>query len=297
MNKLLVILGPTSTGKSDLSVDLALKFDGEIISTDSRQVYRRMDLGTGKITEAEMRGVPHYLLDVIEPTERFSVAEFQELAEHAITDIQFRHKLPILCGGTGLYIKSITASPEYPKVAPNYELREDLDTWETADLAEELKRLDPRRHANIDLNNRRRLIRAIEIAKELGVVPEEKQSARYDTLFIGLELPAEVLRERIATRLQKRVDSGMLDEVQKLRDGGVSWEKIQRFGLEYKYCALYLQKQLSLHQMRTRLENEIWQYAKRQMTWFKKYAPDTKWFRPEQREEIEETVSGWYSKI
>ena len=298
MNKLLVILGPTATGKSDLAVDLALKFNGEIISADSRQVYRGMDLGTGKITKQEMKGVPHYLLDVVEPIERFSVAEFQGLAEKGVAEIQFRDKLPILCGGTGLYIKSITASPEYPKVAPNYELREDLDTWETGDLAEELRRLDPRRHADIDVYNRRRLIRAIEIAKELGSVPEiQEQGAKSkeQALFIGLGLPAEVLKERIHVRLEKRIAAGMFDEVARLHENGVSWERLEGFGLEYKYCSLYLQKQINLEQMNIKLESEIWQYAKRQMTWFKKYAPDTKWFNPEQRNEIEVLVQKFIS--
>ena len=290
MQKLLVILGPTATGKSDLAVDLALKFDGEVVSADSRQVYRGMDIGTGKITHDEMKGVPHRLLNVVQPTENFSVATYQELAKAAVEDIHSRGKLPILVGGTGLYIKAITQNSALPKVPPNYELREELETWDTEDMAVELERLDPRRAESIDKQNRRRLVRAIEIARAIGEVPELIESSVYDTLYIGLQMHGPALQERIHARLIARFDAGMIDEIQRLHGAGVSWKKLESFGLEYKYVALFLQKTLTHEQMVMKLENEIWQYAKRQMTWFKKFAPDTQWFRPEEREGIEQAV-------
>lgn len=293
MNKLLVILGPTATGKSDLAVQLALKFDGEVVSADSRQVYRGMDIGTGKITQAEMHGVPHHLLDVAEPTENFSVANYQELAKAVIADIVSRGKLPILCGGTGLYIKAIAQNSELPKVPPDYALREDLDTWETEDLVVELERLDPNRAENIDKANRRRLVRAIEIARAIGPVPELIESSAYNTLYIGLQVHGPVLKERINKRLLARIDSGMVDEVERLHTSGVSWKRFESFGLEYKYVAMFLQKTLTREQMIIKLESEIWQYAKRQMTWFKKFAPDTKWFNPEDKDKIEKEINKW----
>ncbi|MFA6006231.1 MAG: tRNA (adenosine(37)-N6)-dimethylallyltransferase MiaA [Candidatus Paceibacterota bacterium] len=294
-DKLLVVLGPTATGKSALAVSLALKFNGEVISADSRQVYCRMDIGTGKITHDEMRGVKHHLLDVAEPDENFSVATYQELARAAITDIQSLGKLPILCGGTGLYIKAITQNSSLPKVPPNFELREELETWDTADMVVELEKLDPNRAENIDKNNRRRLVRAIEIARAIGEVPELIESSAYDTLYIGLQVHGPILKKRIHDRLIARMDARMIEEVESLHTSGVSWKKLESFGLEYKYVSLFLQHTLNREQMIIKLESEIWQYAKRQMTWFKKYAPDTKWFNPEDREEIEEIVSHWVS--
>ncbi len=292
-SKLLVILGPTATGKSDLAVALGLKYKGEVVSADSRQVYLGMDIGTGKITTDEMRGVKHHLLDVANPDENFSVATYQELAKTAIADIQSRGKLPILCGGTGLYIKAITQDSALPKVPPNYELREDLETWETEDLVIELERLDPNRAENIDKQNRRRLVRAIEIARAIGEVPQLIESSAYDTLYIGLQVHGPVLKERIHTRLLSRIDAGMIDEVQKLHEAGVTWKRFESLGLEYKYVAMFLQGMLNKEQMIIKLDNEIWQYAKRQMTWFKKYAPDAKWFNPEDTEKIEKVIHFW----
>jgi len=299
---LLVILGPTATGKSDLAFFLAQKFDGEVISADSRQVYRGMDLGTGKITKEEMQGIPHHLLDSVNPCEQFSVAQYQELATQVIAEVHSRSHLPILCGGTGQYIKAVTRGSELPPVPPNEALRAELETWETADLAAELERLDPDRHQIIDRDNRRRLVRAIEIVKALGKVPELRESARYRTLTIGLMLDAETLRDRIHVRLVGRLNQGMLQEVEELHTGlthgvsklaGLSWERLEAFGLEYKYCAQHLQGRLTEAQMIQKLETEIWRYAKRQMTWFKKFNTDTHWYHPEQREAITELVSQW----
>jgi len=294
--KLLVILGPTATGKSDLAVFLAQKFNGEVVSADSRQVYRGMDIGTGKITKEEMRGVPHHLLDIVSPCEQFSVAEYQELAERAISDVHARKKLPILCGGTGQYIKAVINHDNLPDVPPNQELRAELETWDTGDLAAELDRLDARRAADIDRNNRRRLIRAIEIAKELGSVPPIMQSStlrKVELCMIGLKLPAETLRERIHMRLLARLVAGMLDEVERLHVEGLSWERLESFGLEYRYCSHHLQGKIMSEQMVQKLETEIWRYAKRQMTWFKKFNPETRWFSPEERDEIAALVAGW----
>lgn len=299
-SKLLVILGPTATGKSDLAVFLAQKFNAEVISADSRQVYRGLDLGTGKITREEMRGIRHYLLDIADPSEQFSVAQYQELATATITEIQSRgklprsrSKLPILCGGTGQYIRVVTRGSKLPAVAPNVGLREELETWETEDLAAELERLDPDRHEAIDRNNRRRLIRAIEIVKVLGKVPLLQESDKYQTFFVGLTLDSKTLHQRIHGRLLARLEQGLTEEVAALERSGVSWKRLESFGLEYKYCAQFLQKILTQEQMIQKLESEIWHYAKRQMTYFKKYFPETQWFQPTEREEILGVVAHW----
>jgi tRNA dimethylallyltransferase len=271
--KLIVILGPTASGKSDLAVKLAKKFNGEVISADSRQVYTGLNLGTGKITKKEMAGVPHHLLDVANPKRRFTIADYKTLADAAIADIIARGKTPILCGGTGFYIQAIVDNIVLPDVPPNQKLRDKLTT-----IAEKspdkiiamLKKLDTNRAATIDTKNIRRVIRAIEIAKELGTVPAIQSKPLYDSLLIGLETKPEILRQKIDTRLLARLKKGMLNEARNLHTRGLSWKRMEELGLEYRYMALYLQKKISREQFIEQLGNAIWQYVKHQNTWFKK---------------------------
>lgn len=270
--KIIVVCGPTATGKSDYSVDLALKINGEIISADSRQVYKGLDIGSGKITTEEMGGVPHHLLDVADPKDVFSVSQYQSLATKAIEEIIARGHTPILCGGTGLYIDAVIYGTVFPAVEPNEELRETLLEFSTEELAAKLEKLDPRRYEDIDTKNKVRLIRAIEIATTLGSVPESKKSLQYDVDWRYLDLPDDLLKERIHIRLFARIREGMIEEVQRLHDKGVSWERLESLGLEYKYLALYLQGKIDKETMLEELEMAIWHYAKRQRTWFKKYA-------------------------
>lgn len=268
--KILVIIGPTASGKSDLAVKLAKKFNGEVISADSRQIYKGMDIGTGKITKKEMAGVPHYLLDIASPKTRFDVARYQKLAHKKIADILKRGKLPIACGGTGLYIKAIVENQQYPDIAPNWKLRKILEKKSNEELFAILKKLDPKRAEIIDKKNPRRLIRAIEIAKQAGKTPPIKNNPLYDALLIGIKKSPDELKKTIATRLHKRIRQGMIAEVEKLRSQGVSWKRLEEFGLEYKYISLYLQGKIDKQTMLETLETKINQYAKRQMTWFKK---------------------------
>jgi tRNA dimethylallyltransferase len=268
--KILVVLGPTATGKSDLAVELALKYNGEIISADSRQVYKGMDLGTGKITRAEMKGVPHYLLDVASPKSVYNVSKYKIQAQKIIADILKREKLPIICGGTGFYIDAVVNNIVLPEVLPNQKLRNILEKKSTEQLFVILKKLDPARAKTIDANNKVRLVRAIEIAKSLGKVPKIKSSQIYSPVFIGLDLPNSELKRRIRTRLVRRLDDGMVAEVRRLHKQGVSYRRLEKFGLEYRNCALLLQKKITRDQLIQNLEREIFQYAKRQRTWFKR---------------------------
>jgi len=278
--KVIVIVGPTASGKSSLSVRLAKKIKGEIISADSRQVYKGLNLGTGKITTKEMDGVPHYLLSVANPKRQFSVAEYKNLANVALRDIVTRKKYPIIVGGTGFYIDTLLGDITLPLVPPNLKLRKRLDKMGAQELFLLLKKLDPRRAKTIDNKNKVRLIRAIEIAKKLGRVPKQINKPKdFDVLYIGLCLPDTTLRRYIHQRLLKRVKDGMITEVKTLHKNGLSWKRMEELGLEYKFLALYLQNKVPKKEMLKDLETAIWQYSRRQMTWFKRNK-EIRWFDP-----------------
>ncbi|MFA6514767.1 MAG: tRNA (adenosine(37)-N6)-dimethylallyltransferase MiaA [Candidatus Paceibacterota bacterium] len=284
MNKIIVILGQTSTGKSDFAVEIAKQIGGEIISADSRQVYKGMDLGTGKITKKEMRGVPHYLLDVASPSRVFSVSDFKKQAKKKIKEIIKRNKIPIICGGTGFYIGAITNNVTFPEVPPNKKLRIMLEKKTTEQLFEILKKLDKERAKNIDKKNRVRLIRAIEIAKALGKVPRlshrsDLWESKFEIIKIGLTLPPEILKERIKTRLLTRIKKGMIKEIESLHKNGLSWKRMENLGLEYRYTSLYLEGKLQKEEMIEKINTETWHYAKRQNTWFKR-DQDIIWINP-----------------
>lgn len=265
-----VIVGPTASGKTSLSIKLAKQINGEIISADSRQIYKGLDLGTGKVTEKEMSGIKHYLLDVADPKEVFSVTDYVKLAEKAITEILNRGKTPIIVGGTGFYIQALVDGLILPEVPPNTELRKDLTKKSLSELQEILKKLDKKRYDTIDKDNPHRLIRAIEIANALGKVPTLKTEPKYDPTFLGISIPTNELRKKIHARLISRIESGMIDEVKSLHEKGLSWKRMEDLGLEYRYIARFLQNKITKEEMLTELETAICQYAKRQMTWFKR---------------------------
>ncbi len=269
--KLIVIAGPTASGKSDLAVWLAKRINGEIISADSRQVFKGMDIGTGKITKKEMQHVPHYLLDVASPKKRFTVTRFQKLANQAIKTILKKNKIPIICGGTGFYIQSVIDGLIFPQVKPDLILRQKLEKKSAKELFSLLKKNDPKRAKTIDRYNKRRLIRALEISiKTNSPVPALKKQKNFDILFLGIKKDKEELQKRIEKRLLKRLDQGMIKEVKKLKSSGISYKKLYDFGLEYRYISLYLQNKITYQEMISLLQKEIEKYAKRQITWFKK---------------------------
>ena len=300
LNKIIVILGPTSAGKSAVAIKLAQKFDGEVVSVDSRQIYRGMDVGTGKVTQDKIsnfirrgeqisnqiqntkfkkikpfisEGVVHHMLDIVSPKTNFSAAQFKKKADKIIKDILRRGKLPILCGGTGFWIKAAVDNITYPEVKPDWKLRKKLEQKEITELIHELKKLDPRRAENIDAKNKVRLIRAIEICKTLGKVPDMSyglQVTSYEFLQIGISVPKEKLHAKIKKRLDTRWQAGMISEVQKLKKSGLSFQKIQSFGLGYFWIPEYLQEKITLEELYERVYLAEKDYAKRQMTWFQK---------------------------
>ena len=299
LQKILVVLGPTATRKSELAVKLAKKFNGEIISADSRQVYKGLNIGTGKITKKEMRGIKHHMLDVVSPKQIFTVSEWQKQARDKIKDILSREKLPIVCGGTAFYIKSVVDGVILPEVPPNLSLRKKLVDIRCPQLFEMLKKLDPKRAKNIDRNNPVRLIRAIEIAKTLGKVPPIRQTQGkkvYEFLIIGLDLPDKKLKEKIHDRLLYRLKQGMIKEVQKLHKNGLSWKRLDQLGLEYRYIARFLQRKSTSEgeentepSMANVLETEIWHYVRRQRTWWKN-DKRIRWFDPQDFKKIEKDM-------
>lgn len=289
-NKLIVILGQTSTGKSDFAVFVAKELGSEIISADSRQVYKGMDLGSGKITKKEMLDVPHYLLDIIKPSKIFSVSDFQKLANKKIKEIKNKNKIPIICGGTGFYIDSVINGNIFPEVPPNKKLRKELEKKTKEELFKILIKLDKERANTIDRNNPIRLIRAIEIIKELGRVPKIKTSSKFEVLKIGLKIPDEILKERIKLRLLSRIKKGMIKEIKDLHNKEkVSWKRLESFGLEYKYISYFLQGKLTKDEMIQQLNTAIWHFAKRQNTWFKK-DKEIIWINPLKKSEKEKIL-------
>jgi len=291
-NKIIIVLGPTASGKSDLAVDIARKFNGEVISADSRQVYKGLNIGTGKITKREMRGVPHHLLDVVKPQTIFDVIKFKKLAEKKIEEIIKKGKVPIICGGTGFYIQAIVNNPITTGAIPDKKLRKKLEKLSAEKLFQKLKKLDSKKAKNIDSKNPRRLIRAIEIA--LGPTTKYLQPATrteqiYEFFQIGIKTDKEVSKERIRIRLLKRMKQGMVAEAQKIHKEGLSWKRMDSLGLEYRYLAKYLKKEISKEEMIELLNIKIRQYSKRQRTWFKR-DKSIKWFELKETKKIKKEV-------
>jgi len=281
----IVILGQTATGKSNLAVKIARKINGEIISADSRQIYKGLDIGTGKITQKEMKGVPHHLLDVINPKKTFTVSDFIKMTNLAIAEIVAIGKIPIICGGTGFYIDAITKGIIFPKVPPNIKLRKKLALVSDRVLMLKLQKLDPKRAKDIEPKNKVRLIRAIEITKALGKVPSLKQYSNssdsnsamaesvspFKFIKIGLYLPLDILKNKIERRVKKMFKMGLLKEIEKLKKparrggAGVSEKRLRELGFEYD------------DPTEEKVIRETIKYAKRQMTWFKR-DKEIKWF-------------------
>ena len=291
--KIICVVGATSTGKSDLAVRIAKKYNGEVISADSRQVYKGLNLGTGKVTKKEMAGIPHHLLNVAAPKTTYTAANYEKDATEALQRILNKSRIPIICGGTGLYIDALLGKLTLPEVPPNKKLRASLSKLPAEKLFKKLQKLDPRRAKEIDQYNPVRLIRAIEIATSLGSVPKlNKYKPRYETLTIGLTLPKEELQKRIHTRLLARMKQGMLREARGLHAKGLSWKRMEELGLEYRYMAKHLQGKISKQEMVERLEKEIVQYARRQVTWFKRDR-QIHWLSPTEGEKVLSLVTNF----
>jgi len=303
--KIIVILGPTASGKSSLSIKLAKKFNGEIISADSRQVYQGMDIGTGKVTKKEQGLIKHHLLNVVNPKKVFTVSDFKKLGEKAIKEILGKNKIPIIVGGTGLYIDTLVYNLNFPQVPPNQLLRLSLNRLTAEQLFYKLKNLDLQRAKTIDHHNKRRLIRALEIIDSIGKVPTLNtkyyiENTKYDVLWLGLK--PKNLENKIKLRLNKRLKKGMIKEIKDLLESGVSKKRLHDLGLEYRQISEYLAsknykvttrkrserssnpmeqwshgrrrmtesvKNFKKSEYYQKLLREIVKYSKRQMTWFK----------------------------
>jgi tRNA dimethylallyltransferase len=268
MDKLIVIVGTNASGKSGLGVELALRFGGEIVSADSRQVFRGLDLGSGKIAPEETKGVPHHLIDVCDPGDFFSMHDFQRMAYEAIDGIVGRGRQPFLVGGTGLYVASVTEGYVMSDSPPDLEYRAHLETFDTPALYQMLLNAIP--DTDVEPKNRNRVMRLLEkLHAGDDHIPHNRP--RYDCLKLGVTWDRETLKRRIDERLQRRLDAGMIDEVRGLIDGGVSVEFLKKLGLEYRFIAQYLTGEItSLEEMTELLSTAIKQFAKRQMTWFRR---------------------------
>lgn len=291
-NKIIVILGLTASGKSDLAIILAKKYNGEIISSDSRQVYREMDIGTGKVPRDPAQksklnkkdffseGIRHHLIDVVSPKRSYNITHFIRDAKKAILNIQKRGKLPIICGGAGFWTQALIENSVFPPVKPNIKLRKKLEKYPAEKLFSLLEKKDPRSAKTIDRHNRVRLIRALEIIEALGKIPPLKKNGNKlqeltiqtgKIIIVALVPAKEALRKRIEKRLKERLKQGMVEEVQHLRKTGISWKRLESFGLEYKNIALFLQKKILHQTMRENILRETSHYAKRQLTWLRRF--------------------------
>ena len=278
MQKVIAIVGPTASGKTALSIFLAKKLQGEIISADSRQVYKGLNIGTGKVTKLEMASIPHHALDVVSPKKQFDASDFVQKGEQAITMIYHSEHTPIVVGGTGFYIDTLLGRMTLPEVAPDEKLRTQLEKRNVTQLFLMLQKLDPRRAKTIEPQHKRRLIRAIEIAKALGQSPLPQSQKKYEVLWLGMSLAPAQLQKNIHTRLHARLRQGMIAEAKRLHQGGLTYKRMEALGLEYRYLALLLQKKITRAQFEKELESAINKYAKRQIRWFKRN-PEIKWVK------------------
>lgn len=280
--KVLAVVGPTASGKTSLAITLAQHCNGEVISADSRQVYRGLDIGTAKATKEEMQGVPHHLLDIVDIDAVYSAKDFVRDAAAAIADITSRGKVPIIAGGTFFYLDILRGKMQVAPVAPNPELRANLETKTTAELLQILETKSKARAANIDTNNRRRLIRSLEILDALGEIPPVTETASpYDMLMLGIDRPREELRDRYLTRAKWWLTGGLREETEQLLRSGVSRTRLQEIGFEYTLMLNLIDGNINEAEYLEQCVQKNWQYAKRQLTWLKR-DPDITWYSQDQ---------------
>ncbi len=294
MKKVLVLVGPTAIGKTSLSIKLAKMFDGEIISGDSIQVYRGLDIGSGKVTRDEMNNVPHYGIDILNPNEAYNAFEFQKMGRKYIDDISLENRLPIICGGTGLYIKALVYDYEFAKHdAIDISKYEDMTNEE---MYEELKKLDEKALNTIHVNNRQRLIRALALAHNKTPISETKKDKEhqliYDTLFIGLTSDRENVYNRINMRVDQMFENGLEEEIKNLRMNGIDYDNHAMQGIGYKEFKDYEDGLINLEEVKELIKRNSRRFAKRQYTWFNNQVP-IKWFDINDIETLIKEVNKW----
>jgi tRNA dimethylallyltransferase len=269
---LIVILGPTASGKTHLAAKLAYDLHGEIISADSRQVYKNMDIGTGKDLNQYIindRRIPYHLIDIVAPESEFNLFEFQNRFYKIFSDLLEKEILPVLVGGTGLYMESVLTGYDMPHAPMDQELRKDLNIKSKDELQKMLLALKPQLHNKTDLEDSERLIRAIEIERARSA-KDQTQKPDINAVVFGIRWERSTLRQRITVRLKERLEQGMIEEVIKLHTAGLTWTKLESFGLEYRFISQYLQRKITFDEMKNRLNIAIHQFAKRQETWFRR---------------------------
>ena len=269
---LVVILGPTASGKTQLAAKLAYDLHGEIISADSRQVYKNMDIGTGKDLNQYIindRRIPYHLIDIVAPESEFNLFEFQNRFYKIFSDLLEKEILPVLVGGTGLYMESVLTGYDMPHAPMDQELRKDLNIKSKDELQKMLLALKPQLHNKTDLEDSERLIRAIEIERARSA-KDQTQKPDINAVVFGIRWERSMLRQRITVRLKERLEQGMIEEVIKLHTAGLTWTKLESFGLEYRFISQYLQRIITFDEMTNKLNTAIHQFAKRQETWFRR---------------------------
>ena len=299
---LIVILGPTASGKTEMAARLAWDLHGEIISADSRQVYRGMDIGTGKdLNQYIIKGkkIPYHMIDIIDPQCEFNLFEFQRRFYQIFRQIRNNTNLPILAGGTGLYLQAILSGYKMPEAPPEPELRKDLDQKSIEELKEIFFTFKPHLHNKTDLEDKQRLIRAIEIESVRNLrTSDQEEKPEIDAAIFGISWERSVLRQRITSRLDERLKHGMIEEVKKLHALGLSWRRLDSFGLEYRYISQYLQNLISYDEMKNKLNIAIHQFAKRQKTWFRRMERKgiaIKWIQSNEYDLLKESVMKLFS--
>ncbi|MDD4289753.1 MAG: tRNA (adenosine(37)-N6)-dimethylallyltransferase MiaA [Patescibacteria group bacterium] len=290
--KIICVVGPTACGKTKLGVELANKFNGEIISADSRQVYIGMDIGTGKDL-CDYGTTPYHLIDIENPKKQITLSDWQKLAIKTIKEIDNNKKVPFIVGGTGLYINSIVDGYVLYDEKIDLDLRKKLNDTPLLELQKMLKKIDKNSYSKIDIKNKRRVIRAIEIAKSGSSISKKTKKKLFDSLLIGITFDRSVINKRIDERLKHRLEEEhMIDEIYNLHKQGVSWKRLEDFGLEYRYISRYLQKKIDYDELFIQLSTAIHRFAKRQMTWFNKRS-DIIWVKD--YKEAEELVNKFLS--
>jgi tRNA dimethylallyltransferase len=294
---LVVILGPTASGKTEIAARLAGDLQGEIISADSRQVYRGMDIGTGKDLNQyiiDAKKIPYHMIDIIDPQDEFNLFEFQKRFYKIFSHIWNKGNLPVLVGGTGLYLQAVLSNYKMPEALPEPELRKNLEQKSLEELKEIFFAFKPHLHNKTDIEDKHRLIRAIEIERARNITnSEQDESPEIDAVIFGISWERSVLRQRITSRLEERLKHGMIEEVERLHAAGLSWSRLDRFGLEYRYISQYLQNRISFDEMKNKLNVAIHQFAKRQETWFRRMERKgigIKWIQANEYDLLKESV-------
>lgn len=303
---LFILIGPTAIGKTDLSIDLAKKFNGEIISADSMQIYKYMNIGTAKVTRDEMEGVPHHLIDFIYPDEEYTVSNYQRDASKLITEINARNKLPMVVGGTGLYINSLVYNLNFARVAPDENYRLELEELADKDgdnnIHDMLRKIDPKSSNSISVNDRKRVIRALEIYKVTGKTMSEhnenfrKEVDKYNLSMICLNMDRKKLYDRINRRVDIMIESGLLDEVKDILGKGYDKDLVSLKGIGYKEIIMYLENELSLEEAIEKIKQASRNYAKRQLTWFRR-DKRIKWVNKDDFESFDEISQYIYNYV